>query len=339
MLQKNKTTINYLAFEFIQDCNLSCQYCYNIWKSPNAEYPNLKTNYKAAIKTLKQIYRQANVNHLTFTGGEPMLFQRLEELILYVRKKGTQVNLITNGTFPDPIRFKNISELGVQAVEFTLNHFRPEIHEQLNGHKGSYFLTLTSIDIFKKLKSNVVISVILNKQNIDDIEETIRFIHNLGIKRIMLNRFNIGGAGIESRNNLEISKEQLNKAFSKVNQIAAELNLQVYSAITTPLCVLDPIHYTNIKFSKCSDKIENKILTMDISGNIRICNHSPSVLGNIYDENIKDILNKENAGCWNHAVPAFCSKCKLFNECHGGCRAAAEQVYQSVNQPDPVVFQ
>lgn len=81
----------------------------------------------------------------------------------------------------------------------------------------------------------------------------------------------------------------------------------------------------------------NKPLTMDVGGNLRICNHSPVDIGNIYSENIENILSSPYVQSWKEIVPQFCSSCNKYAKCQGGCRAASEQLGLSLASPDPII--
>jgi radical SAM protein with 4Fe4S-binding SPASM domain len=40
---------------------------------------------------------------------------------------------------------------------------------------------------------------------------------------------------------------------------------------------------------------------------------------------------------WEESKPEHCADCELYNKCLGGCRAAAEQMGLSLNNPDPII--
>ncbi len=152
----------------------------------------------------------------------------------------------------------------------------------------------------------------------------------------MLNRFNIGGQGITESSALSLSLNELRETFKQASDTAISLDLNISSNVCSPVCVLDGRDYPGIRFSRCSPKMENRPLTMDINGNLRFCNHSPIVMGNIYRDNLKSIISSEYAAQWK-ARPAFCENCEHWTKCYGGCRAASEQLGQSLLTPDPIL--
>lgn len=78
-------------------------------------------------------------------------------------------------------------------------------------------------------------------------------------------------------------------------------------------------------------------LTLDLLGNLRLCNHSPTVMGNIFKLKIEDILNSEKVKFWHSTIPDYCTDCKRYSKCKGGCRAASEQLGYSLKKIDPIV--
>ena len=78
--------------------------------------------------------------------------------------------------------------------------------------------------------------------------------------------------------------------------------------------------------------------TLDTGGNLRFCNHSPVVMGNIFDDSIDSILASTYLEDWRCTVPGYCSECDLYTKCYGGCRAAAEQLGLSLYHPDPILY-
>ena len=69
-----------------------------------------------------------------------------------------------------------------------------------------------------------------------------------------------------------------------------KLSIIMSSNVCTPLCFLNGKDHKNIMFTICSSSILEKPLTLDILGNMRICNHSPIVIGNIYKNSLDEII-------------------------------------------------
>ncbi len=289
------------------------------------------------MKTLKCLLKQADVQHITFTGGEPLMAERFSEMVLFVRMKGIAVTVISNGNYGDIPAYKQLTELGVSLFELPVHSKDPGQHDYLTGHQGSWKRSVEAIKGLLNTKAEVVVVIVLTKANFESISDTLEYIHALGIRRVMLNRFNLGGAGIRETGNLLMSRAELHQAFRDAAEKANTLNLSVSSNVCTPVCVLNPKDFRGIQFTSCSFDFSSRPLTVDFSGNMRFCNHSPTVLGNIFEKSPEEILKSDIVAGWKQIVPSFCSDCIAWESCKAGCRAASEQMGLSLHHPDPII--
>jgi radical SAM protein with 4Fe4S-binding SPASM domain len=303
---------------------------------PGAKHDRLNS-YKQARKTLSRLFRIADIQHITFTGGEPFLAERVEELALYVRMKKKSVTLITNGSGADEEHYRTMIKLGVDLFEIPVHSAQAEIHDAMTRVKGSWNNAVNSIKLLLSLKAEVVPVVVITKLNASVLQETLEFIKGLGLRRIMLNRYNIGGEGLREKNRILVENDELKRTYALANGLSKELDLDLTSNVCTPFCLLNPEEYPNIAFGSCSSDAKRLPITVDIAGNLRLCNHSPIVAGNIFESNIDEIFNSEHARNWLKETPGFCSACALYEKCLGGCRAAALQMGLPGNEADPVI--
>jgi radical SAM protein with 4Fe4S-binding SPASM domain len=338
LFKKKKDELSYLIFEVTRQCNLDCQFCYNHWKRDNdTKSEPEKEGYTLALKTLKTVFKQANPKHVTFTGGEPLLAERVNELILFCRMKGATVSVITNGNTGSTTEFSQLIKVGVQLFELPLHSYDQAVHDRMTGVLGSWKKSKDRMVGLMKFGAYVVPVIVITKQNFSQVGETLELLNNLGFQRVMLNRYNLGGAALASPEKVLPSKEELNEAFKQANEIAEKRRLQLSSNVCTPHCVVDPNRYRNILFSNCSTDIRQRPLTLTVGGDLRFCNHSPDVMGNIYRETIHTILEKSSEKYSVVARPDFCTGCIRYEKCRGGCRAAAQQTGGSFNDVDPLV--
>ena len=98
----------------------------------------------------------------------------------------------------------------------------------------------------------------------------------------MINRYNIGGEGCNNPEEILPEFKDLKNAFKECNEFAQNNDVKIYSLVCTPHCVLDPKDYPNIVFSNCGIGNFKRLYTLTRNGDIRYCNHSPVVLGNVY---------------------------------------------------------
>ena len=297
-------------------------------------------DFRLARRTLRRVLRQATVGSVSLSGGEPMLMPRIHELTLKARFAGANVNLLSNGTLIKDIDLDIMKQVGVGTIQIPILAAEPSLHDYTTGLKGSWQKAVDNARKISSIKSNWLLPVlIVSKLNIHNIEEILRFYQSeFGSTRAMVNRFNIGGLGKLNASELTLTTSELKDAFTRVDRVAGELGMSIQSGVCTPMCVLNPDDYPNIMFSHCSTDLSNRPLTVNYKGDVRFCNHSPRILGNIYDKPIGQIVSECQDDGYFDKIPTPCDTCKLWARCRGGCRAASEQLYGTFNRVDPILF-
>jgi radical SAM protein with 4Fe4S-binding SPASM domain len=328
-------SIDNIVFELTGACNQCCRFCYNYWR--DGRTPIAPPNPSKARKTLKKLLSQALVRHLSFSGGEPLLLSNVHDLVLLARFKGCTVNVLTNGTLLTAEALDNFLSLGVSVIQIPLLSADASVHDSLTGLPGSWEKATEALRRTGHAGIGAAVLVI-TKVNASGVAETLRLIRDFDIKTVMVNRFNIGGNGIRNVRELVPDRKMLQEAFAAADAFAgANPDMHLVSGVCTPLCYLDTAPYSHIRFTKCSTDLTGRPVTVNESGDVRFCNHSPRVLGNIHSRPIGDILTDPEINAWYTGVPEECGKCALMERCGGGCRAASEQVHGTFSALDPIL--
>ena len=329
--------IDNIVFELTQACNQCCRFCYNYWRDGRTPLP--APDPSRARKTLRKLLSQASVGTISFSGGEPMLLRNVHDLALSARFRGTRVTVLTNGTLLTPDALENFLSLGVGAIQIPVLSYRPEVHEHLTGLKGSWQKAVDALSrVAERLPSGAFAVLVFSRVNAPDIPGTLQLLYDMGVRSVMVNRFNIGGMGLQHTQELVMDAATLRQAFADVEAFAAaHPSMRFVSGVCTPLCLVDTAAYPHVKFTACSTDFSRRPVTVNYLGDVRFCNHSPYVLGNIYRKSIGDILTDPANVARYSVLPSQCHDCALLQRCGGGCRAASEQVYGRFDAMDPVL--
>ena len=326
-----------LVFELTGACNQCCRFCYNYWRDGSTPIP--PPDPRRARRTLRKLLSQAAVGTLSFSGGEPLLLPNVYDLILSARFKGSQVHVLTNGTLLDADALGRLVDLGVGAVQIPILSADPAVHEYLTQRPGSWSRAVDALSrVSKALPGRSFAVLVMTRANIQDMDGCLERIAACGVRGVMVNRFNLGGMGLLNTRELVLDRATLKQAFADVEAFgAAHPDMRFMSGVCTPLCLMDTKPYPHILFSWCSTDFTRRPVTVNYEGDVRFCNHSPYVLGNIYERPIGDILTDPSHVARYSQIPDQCRDCALLSRCNGGCRAASEQVYGSFGQADPVL--
>jgi radical SAM protein with 4Fe4S-binding SPASM domain len=151
----------------------------------------------------------------------------------------------------------------------------------------------------------------------------------------MFNRFNPGGEGAKYIKELLPTPQQVKSALKIANRLTKEYKISISCSIPIQPCVIDTKEFENLNFGFCAAGGENAYYTIDSMGNLRMCNHSQLILGNLFKETFKEIVSKKIVNKFISAYPDYCNKCEIKNTCLGGCKASSEVCYGSILKEEP----
>lgn len=161
-------------------CNERCPYCYNAPLVERGESLPLHI----LIRLLDELYALGK-NSVTFSGGEPFLYEDIGELLRYANEKGIQTSVISNGTCFDD---KNIELLlrCQPVLQITFDGYNAAEHDRTRG-SGNFEKISGGIVRARKagLKSAVNIRINLHKKNVN---------HLSGILSMLASAFDLSGA-------------------------------------------------------------------------------------------------------------------------------------------------
>ncbi|MFT9487309.1 MAG: TIGR04053 family radical SAM/SPASM domain-containing protein [Tepidibacillus sp.] len=118
---------------------------------------------------------------LVFTGGDPLMREDIFEFMQYAIQKGLRVSMTPSAT-PKVKKeaMRRSKELGLARWAFSLDGSTAEIHDYFRGTKGSYDLTMKSIQYLMELKMPIQINTTVSRYNINDLENIARKIEQFG---------------------------------------------------------------------------------------------------------------------------------------------------------------
>jgi radical SAM protein with 4Fe4S-binding SPASM domain len=157
----------------------------------------------------------------------------------------------------------------------------------------------------------------------------------LEARGFLYNRYNAGGQCHGEPERLMPTVEQVRQGLAVAEEYAAKYGVGIGASIAIPPCLIDPKEFSHVGFGFCAAGTDRAYYTIDPVGNVRPCNHTPTVIGNIFEKPLKEMARSEELRTFRAARPDFCGGCRLEQECLGGCKAAAEVCYGSLTACEP----
>jgi radical SAM protein with 4Fe4S-binding SPASM domain len=357
-----------LIYEVTPRCNHACLHCYNIWAAPapSPTLPHMKTTYGGgsqgkgtpspkcdlhlgegkggglseldtphSLALLSKALEETDCPHVTLTGGEPLLRPDLPQMVDFLRQRGVQSTIISNGRLLSEERVVELLEGGAGLFELPLLSYRREVHDRLSGVAGAFDAVLAAMARIRSHGGQFVAVFVATHLNLPDLYDTLRLAFAFGARGMMLNRFNVGGRGITHMDELLPSVEELRAALAVADKVSAQLGFSISCSIPIQPCLIDMSAFPRLGFGFCAAGTERAYYTLDPVGNLRPCNHTSTILGNLFDEPFADLTAPERMVDFCQALPDFCQPCSQRQTCQGGCKAAAQACFQSLSAEEP----
>lgn len=323
-----------IILEATQRCNHACRHCYNVWNPPG-DYPMGELPPLETLALLTKALDETDCRHVTLTGGEPLLRADLPQMLDLLRERNVATTLISNGRLLDESTVVDLLERGAGLFELPLLSRRREVHDYLSGAPGAFDAVLAGMARLRYHHGQFIAVFVATRVNLSTLYDTIKLAFAFGARGLMLNRFNPGGRGRQNLGELLPTVEEMRQALAVADAASAEFNLPISCSIPIQPCLIDNGAYKRLGFGFCAAGTDRAYYTLDPLGNVRPCNHSPTILGNLREESFGDIIAPERLAAFCAARPAYCAGCALEQTCQGGCKASAQVCYGDISAEEP----
>lgn len=177
----DKVKINQCTITLTRKCNLRCNFCY----AKKTEYIENDIIDYDDLKKVIDFCDEARVKYIVFTGGEPTLYPQIFDILEYIKTKKNkiQVAIATNGILLKNMEFCNkLVSYGVSYVDISLKGKDEEQCKALVGAE-CFKAQEQAIQNLSKLKLDYTCSMVLTKENIGSLCESVRNSLNKGAKQ------------------------------------------------------------------------------------------------------------------------------------------------------------
>ncbi len=166
----------YCHFYVTRRCNYRCKMC-NVWTHGEK---NNEMNLEQIEKTA-DILQQLKVANMVISGGEPFLRPDLPEIIRIFSDRGFSIRLQTNGSSSTD-QLEKVIAAGLSDINISFHSLDPKKHDFISGTKGSWECAYESLKYSLKRmpKSMVAAATTVSEVNIDEFEEIVRFVNEMG---------------------------------------------------------------------------------------------------------------------------------------------------------------
>ncbi|HOL62844.1 MAG TPA: radical SAM protein [Elusimicrobiales bacterium] len=310
---------NEIVFEVSNKCLLDCEMC-------------VKKNKKDGLKVktiFKAIDRAADigVKNIRFTGGEPLIYPQIADLVKYSKNKGFYT-IINSSLLCDRSFIKEIGSF-IDDILVSVHGFDEESEFEITK-KRFFKKKILNINYAIKNIKRVRIGSVITKKLIDNFEKYLIALPS-GIKVWELYRPMVGKNFLISKPEFDLNIEDYKKLLTKIKKSKSGYKICIANPI--PFCAFRP-EERNFLLGGVFDDGYTRII-MDSKGYFKPSYYININLGTEISESWDNNLLKSIT--WERKMSERCDRCLWFLKCLGGSRYASYEKYGSYKSEDPLI--
>jgi len=335
-----------VSYAVTRECNLKCKHCY----SDAADRPAPDELSTLEAKMLVDNLADWGIHLLIFDGGEPLCRDDFFDIAKYASSKRMRIVVGSNGTLIDAELARRMKDVGVQAVQISIDGARPETHDSFRGEEGSFDRAMRGVEACKHVGLPFQFGMVIRKQSLPEVPSMLELAVKSGANAAEF--FDLVQV---PRVRKECPGEILNTAERKnVMQWLAEAQKDCPIVIRTPGCPMYPLilKAKNVqpkRFSAhelrripyydrgCAAGMPNGYITILPNGDVIPCMLLQVKLGNTREESVvkvwetSPILRNLRS---RQLVEGECGRCRYRDVC-AGCRGRAYEETGNMLASDP----
>jgi radical SAM protein with 4Fe4S-binding SPASM domain len=313
-----------MEMEFSRTCNFRCPYCY----VPRKSSPEQEMTPEKAQDVIRQA-RELGARKIIVLGGEPMIYPSIRDMVVFMRGKGLDIEIFTNGSKMTQDQARFLAEHEVKVV-LKLNTRDPATQDLLAGREGAHGIIASALENLRKAGypgpgKVLAISTVILKQNLDEILPLWTWVRDQGFEPY----FERLTPQENARENdwLSVPEERVEEIFRAVS----ELDRTKYGKIWDPQPPLLANRCLRHQFS----------VLVNAYGSVFPCVGVTIPVGNVHERGLAEIIRDsevlQDLRNYRQMIKGPCGTCDKITECYG-CRGAAFQLTGDYLASDPLCW-
>jgi MoaA/NifB/PqqE/SkfB family radical SAM enzyme len=208
----------YVAWQITNECNLACLHC--IEESGPGKAFKDELDREQVFRVIDELLA-LDVPYLSFSGGEPMRHPMFFEMVERVCSRGAQLKIETNAHFLTPESARRLAELGVKAVQVSLDGASPETFGRMRA-LGQFDRVIDGVGHLRDAGVPIEINFSPASFNVHEAEAIVDLAFSLGASSFYSGRTMFTGNAVKAWKHLELSDAQYDQYFTTLRRKAAE---------------------------------------------------------------------------------------------------------------------
>lgn len=313
-------------------CNLRCNFCY----AKSAGYAHNDMIKYDDLKSIVDFCCEAEVKYIFFTGGEPLTYPYLVDILKYIKSKSHKIltAVATNGILLKNIGLcRDLIESGIGYIDISMKGNKSAEWCEVTGYDG-YNEQCQAISNLSSLEIDFTCSMVITSNNIDSICEAVRKAKNNGAKQFSFTFIIDNDYGVDERDLVYLKNNNpiklVSNFISKIDELNSITN-DWWIEYSFPICMYTDDQLQTLRgrlASPCQIHLKNAV-TFNTKMELLPCDmyiyKKMAKFGkdfSSYEGFLKLIENdkyKETMDEIRRLPSEDCVNCKHINICYGGC--------------------
>lgn len=173
-------SIAIIQFQYNYTCNFRCQHC------SVKRFQGKNDVRQLTMPDVRNLFKQADelgLARVTITGGEPLVFKDLDELVAAIDPQKFYINCDSNGWLLDEKMAKHLKSIGVDRVQVSLDSFNAEEHDEFRRTPGAHERAVKTVDIARAAGLDIFMQTVVWKQRLysDEFKKFLEYFTDKGV--------------------------------------------------------------------------------------------------------------------------------------------------------------